>query len=76
MTHQQPIPGERDPGNLTGREKGAVSGQFAGADIPQDSHLPWLDTATAEEHAREGGLSEKQARKQYELPPEDGSGKT
>jgi hypothetical protein len=72
MKHE-PIPGERDPENLTGREKGAMGGQFTGADIPQESHLPWLDTITAEEHAREGGLSEKQAKKQHDLPPEGGS---
>ncbi|HET9192221.1 MAG TPA: hypothetical protein VFO21_05045 [Vicinamibacterales bacterium] len=62
----QPIPGERDPHNLTTREPGAVGGQFTGADIPPEDHLPWLDRITAEEHAREGGLSGKQAKKQYE----------
>ena len=64
-THQ-PIPGERDPDNLTTREPGAVGGQFTGADIPPEDHLPWLDPVTAEEHAREGGMSEKQAKKQYD----------
>jgi hypothetical protein len=59
----QPIPGERDPDNLTTREPGAVGGQFTGADIPPDEHLPWLDQTTAEERAREGGLSERQAKK-------------
>ena len=49
-----PIPGERDPKTLTHREPGAVSGQFAGADIP--SQPPdWLDRRTAYEHALEGG---------------------
>jgi hypothetical protein len=62
MTHQ-PIPGERDPGNLTKREPGAMGGEFDGADIPPDAHLPWLDSVTAEEHAREGGMSAKKARK-------------
>jgi hypothetical protein len=62
----QPIPGERDPDNLTTREPGAVGGRFTGADIPPDDHLPWLDRATAEEHAREGGLSKKKAKKQFE----------
>ena len=51
-----PIPGERDPDNLTSRQPGAVGGQFTGADIPTASHLEWLDEATAEEHAHEGGL--------------------
>ena len=51
----QPIPGERDPHNLTTREPGAVGGRSTGADIPPDDHLPWLDDVTAEEHAREGG---------------------
>ena len=51
----QPIPGERDPDNLTTREPGAVGGRFTGADIPPDAHQPWLDDVTAEEHAREGG---------------------
>jgi hypothetical protein len=62
----QPIPGERDPHNLTTREPGAVGGQFTGADIPPEDHLPWLDEITAEEHAREGGLSGKQAKKQHQ----------
>ena len=70
MTHHQPIPGERDPENLTTREKGSMGGQFAGADIPPESHLPWLDTITAEEHAHEGGLTGKPPKKQRELPPE------
>ena len=49
-----PIPGERDLKTLTHREPGAVSGQFAGADIP--SQPPdWLDRRTAYEHALEGG---------------------
>ena len=55
-TPHTPIPGERDPDNLTSREPGAVGGQFTGADIPPESHLEWLDEATAEEHAHEGGL--------------------
>src|SRR5688572_18191787 len=42
----QPIPGERDPHNLTTREPGAVGGQFTGADIPPADHLPWLDRVT------------------------------
>jgi len=62
----QPIPGERDPHNLTTREPGAVGGQFTGADIPPEDHLPWLDEITADEHAREGGLSGKQAKKPHE----------
>ena len=51
-----PIPGERDPDNLTSREPGAVGGRFTGADIPPAPHLEWLDEATAAEHAHEGGL--------------------
>ena len=62
----QPIPGERDPANLTTREPGAVGGQFTGADIPPDEHLPWLDPITADEHAHEGGLSDKKTKKQPE----------
>lgn len=54
-TPREPIPGERDPANLTTRERGAVSGQFAGADIPPSEHQDWLDEVTATEHAREGG---------------------
>ena len=61
-THQ-PIPGERDPDNLTTREPGAVGGQFTGADIPPEEHLPWLDRSTAEEHAHEGGLPGKKRTK-------------
>lgn len=61
-----PIPGERDPANLTTREPGAVGGQFAGGDIPPSDHYDWMDEATAHEHAREGGgdsVSRKPARK-------------
>jgi hypothetical protein len=54
-TSQDPIPGERDPGNLTKREPGAVSGQFAGADIPRSDHQEWLDEVTTTEHVLEGG---------------------
>jgi hypothetical protein len=50
----EPIPGERDPSTLTHREAGAVSGQFAGADIPPQPP-DWLDRRTAFEHALEGG---------------------
>lgn len=53
------IPGERDPENLTHREPGAMGGQATGADIPPDAQLPWLDDATAEERAREGGQKGK-----------------
>jgi len=49
-----PIPGERDPTTLTHREPGAVSGQFAGADIPPQPPA-WLDRRTAFEHRLEGG---------------------
>ena len=48
------IPGERDPSNLTHREPGAVSGQFAGGDIPGEA-ADWLDDRTAHDRAREGG---------------------
>jgi hypothetical protein len=64
MLHQ-PFPGERDLTNLTRREPGAVSGQFSGGDIPPEDHLPWLDSTTAEEHAREGGLPAKKAKEMY-----------
>ena len=50
----EPIPGERDPSTLTHREPGAVSGQFAGADIPPQ-RPDWLDRRTAFEHELEGG---------------------
>jgi hypothetical protein len=49
------IPGERDPSTLTQREPGAVSGQFAGADIPADEPRGWLDERTLQERIREGG---------------------
>jgi hypothetical protein len=51
----EPIPGERDPGNLTHREPGAVGGQFAGADIPSGETGWALDEQTSFEHALEGG---------------------
>ena len=57
------IPGERDPENLTHREPGAMGGQPTGADIPPDPELPWLDEATAEERAREGGLTGTKAKR-------------
>jgi hypothetical protein len=53
----EPIPGERDPGNLTHREPGAMGGPFAGGDIPAPDSHSWLDDRTAGEHAREGGGS-------------------
>lgn len=55
-TPHEPIPGERDPGNLTKRQPGGVGGGFAGEDIPASDHLPWLDDVTATDHAHEGGL--------------------
>jgi hypothetical protein len=55
----EPIPGERDPGNLTKRQPGSMSGQFTGEDIPASEHLPWLDDVTASEHAHEGGLGKR-----------------
>ena len=57
--HHEPIPGERDPGNLTTRQPGSVGGQFTGADIPSTEHLPWLDEATVKEHVQEGGGEDK-----------------
>jgi|SoiMethySBSTD1v2_1073268.scaffolds.fasta_scaffold00272_36 hypothetical protein len=59
----QPIPGERDPTNLTTREPGAVGGQFAGGDIPPSDHQEWLDEATATEHEVEGGGADALSRK-------------
>ena len=58
----EPIPGERDPGNLTARQPGAASSQFTGQDIPQDQHPKWLDEITATEHEREGGGSPRRIR--------------
>lgn len=58
-TTHDPIPGERDPGNLTRRQPGSVGGQFSGADIPTKDRQPWLDEATANEHALEGGKRRK-----------------
>jgi hypothetical protein len=55
LPHAGPIPGERDPDNLIARQPGAMSGQFAGSDIPATDHQNWLDDVTATEHAREGG---------------------
>jgi len=49
-----PIPGERDPTNLTHREPAAIGGEFAGADIPPVAP-PWLDETIANDHIREGG---------------------
>jgi hypothetical protein len=62
QTTHDPIPGERDPGNLTRRQPGSVGGQFSGADIPASDHQLWLDEATANEHAQEGGGSRKKKR--------------
>ena len=59
----EPIPGERDPGNLTSREPGAMGGRSTGEDIPPTEHLSWLDDATADEHAHEGGLPAKETLK-------------
>jgi hypothetical protein len=51
------IPGARDASTLTHREAGAVSGQFAGADIPAGAPST-MDERTARDHAREGGGAE------------------
>ena len=61
----EPIPGERDPGNLTTRQPGSLGGQFTGADIPPEGHLPWLDDQTAAEHVMEGGGKKKRTTKKY-----------
>ncbi len=53
-TVPEPIPGERDPGNLTQREPGSMGGQFAGADIPAAGGGT-MDERTMLERAREGG---------------------
>jgi hypothetical protein len=58
----EPIPGERDPGNLTSRQPGSIGGQFTGGDIPPTDHLPWLDDQTAGEHVIEGGGKAKRKR--------------
>jgi hypothetical protein len=58
-TRRELIPGERDATTLTHRESGAVSGQFAGADIPPAPPEGWMDDTTANEHAREGGATKK-----------------
>jgi hypothetical protein len=55
MPAPERIPGERDASTLTHREAGAVSGQFAGADIPSAEPRDWLDERTARERAKEGG---------------------
>jgi hypothetical protein len=49
------IPGERDATTLTRREPGAVSGQFAGADIPAEGPRGWMDDATTHDRELEGG---------------------
>jgi hypothetical protein len=51
----EPIPGERDPNNLTHREPGAIGGHFTGADTPAPDPHAWLDDVTAGEHEKEGG---------------------
>ena len=66
------IPGERDPGNLTHREPGAVGGQFTGGDIP-DASPDWLDEVTARERAREGGGADEQRRRSTTHRPERAS---
>lgn len=61
---EERIPGEREPDTLTHREPGAVSGQFAGADIPDTPPQDWLGDRTALDREREGGgvLSRKERR--------------
>lgn len=49
------IPGERDATTLTHREPGAVSGQFAGADIPAAAPAGLMDDLTTHDRVREGG---------------------
>ena len=61
----EPIPGERDPSNLTSRQPGSVGGQFAGGDIPPSDHLEWMDDQTTTEHVIEGGGKKKRTTKKY-----------
>jgi len=50
----EPIPGERDGTTLTHRERGAIGGQFSGADTPSPDS-PVMDEETARLHRIEGG---------------------
>jgi len=50
----EPIPGERDPHNLTHREAGSMGTPFGDHTPPQDPHA-WLDEPTAHDRMLEGG---------------------
>ena len=51
----EPIPGERDPGTLTHRQAGAMTGRFNGADAVTDGLEETLDRTTKHDRELEGG---------------------
>lgn len=51
----EPIPGERDPTNLTGSQTGTIGGGGFGAHNPSPNRATGMDDETVAEREREGG---------------------
>jgi hypothetical protein len=58
----EPIPGERDPDNLTGLEPGVFGGGGYGAHVPRPERELPMDDETLHDREIEGGGGEKERR--------------
>lgn len=63
----EPIPGERDPQNLTRREPGSIGTAF-GAGMPSPDQHEWLDAAGAHDRMLEGGGEDHKHHNTEEYP--------
>lgn len=58
----EPIPGERDPNNLTGSQTGTIGGGGAAAHNPWPNRATGMDDETVAERQREGGGAARDRR--------------
>jgi hypothetical protein len=61
-SQHEPIPGERDPDNLTGSQTGTIGGGGFGAHNPSPERANGMDDETVAEHQREGGGAPRERR--------------
>jgi hypothetical protein len=59
----EPIPGERDPENLTASQTGTIGGGGAGAHNPSAIRATGMDDETTAEREREGGGAPRERRR-------------
>jgi len=59
----EPIPGERDPNNLTGSQTGTIGGGGFEAHNPSPNRATGMDDRTIAEHRKEGGGAERERRR-------------